>query len=102
MKTNTIPLAMTGTPPRQGSSRRITQYFVFDPYGFYRLFDTWQEAMTFLDIKKHEFYFALNKGTPVGSRFIDIYIPADERNRIRQTELIRLTNPQTPKEGTTP
>ena len=54
--------------------------------------------MTFLDIKKHEFYFALKNGTPITTHdngnmpaevFVDIYVGEAERARIRQATAIR-------------
>lgn len=70
----------------QTASNHISQIIVFDTCGFYRHFPSWIEAADFLGMKKHDFYFALNNGTPIathgGEFFVDIYITPYERARI--------------------
>ena len=91
----TTPRPLGATTPRPlrahttTTSRLAQQYIIFDTEGHYRLHDTWQEAMVSLGVKKHEFYFALNHGTPAANHFIDIYINAEERRRIQQADIAR-------------
>lgn len=83
------------------NAARLQQPFVFDDNGLWRLFDNWREAAAFLGVGKHEYYFALNNGTPVGNRFIDIYVGNDERKLMLKAEMARAARHHSPKEGAT-
>ena len=72
---------------------RVSRIIAFADNGYYRLYDTWADAAQALNMKKHEFYFKLNNGTPIatpeGDIFIDIYISQAERRHIAEAERIR-------------
>ena len=79
---------------------RISRIIVFSPSGYYHLYDSWTIVADELGLKKHEFYFHLDKGTPIpstrGPLFVDIYITDAMRRRIAHEESIRTRQAATP------